>query len=172
MSVRYAGLGGSASQGFYFEIEGLEEVQNRIDLLADYLARDASVPMMEEVGHHVSEWMRQNVLSNFVQRTGALYNSIDYAVLSNDAGDVSLFAGPNDQTLPYTAIHEFGGTIYPIPPNTLLKFQIDGEWKAVRKVNMPARPYIRPAFTEHETEIVGIMEDYLYDAIASGAASI
>ena len=172
MSVRYAGLGGSASQGFYFEIEGLEEVQNRIDLLADYLTRDASVPMMEEVGQAVSEWMRQNVLSNFVQRTGALYASIDYAVLSNDAGDVSLFAGPNDQTLPYTAIHEFGGDIYPVRRKYLSWIGEDGNRRFAKHVRIPARPYIRPAFTDHEDQIVGIMEDYLYDAIAAGAASI
>ena len=183
MSIQYAGLGGSQKQGFYFQIEGLEEVQNRVDLLADFLTQDASVGMMNEVGENVAGWMRENVLENFVWRTGALYKSIDYAVLSNDAGDVSLFAGPNDQSLPYTAIHEFGGSIYPGSKGYLM-FEGEKGWRRIVKrrkdgtpgnpdhVVIPARPYIRPAFTEHENEITTIMEDYLYESIASGAASI
>lgn len=170
--IRYAGLGGTSNYGFYFAIEGLDEMQSRVDLIADYLTREASVQMMNEVGENVAEWMRQNVLANFTQRTGALYASIDFAVLSNDAGDVSLAVGPNDQSLLYTAIHEFGGDIYPVKKKYLSWVGDDGKRRFAKHVQIPDRPYIRPAFTDHENEIITIMEEYLYDAIAGSSASI
>ena len=178
MSAGFIGIGGTGSQPFSITIEGLDEVQNSINTLADYLTVNASVEMMQDVGEHVVTWMQDNIAKQFTKHpTGALMASIDYAVMSNDAGDVNLFAGPNDPSLEYTVIHEFGGDIYPAVGG-YLKFHGDRGWRTIKwngtpnHVHMPERSYIRPAFTEHEGEIVAIMEEYLYDAIASGAANL
>lgn len=46
-------------------------------------------------------------------------------------------------TAPYAAIHEFGGTILGKP---LLTFRgRSGAWVSVKKVKIPARPYMQPA---------------------------
>jgi len=177
MSEQFYAIGGTAENPFYVKIEGLEEVQNIIDQLADYLTTDAAVAMMQEVGDNVAEWMRGNINRQFVKHpTGTLRASIDSVVMSNDAGDVNVFVGPN-ANLPYTLIHEFGGDIYPAIGG-YLKFHGDLGWRTIKwngtpnHVHMPERSYIRPAFTEHEGEIVDIMEEHLYDAIASGAANL
>jgi HK97 gp10 family phage protein len=52
----------------------------------------------------------------------------------------------------YAKIHEFGGVIRPVKAKAL-KFQIDGKWIVTKKVTMPARPYLRPAVDEHQSEI-------------------
>ncbi|KKK78934.1 hypothetical protein LCGC14_2838550, partial [marine sediment metagenome] len=44
----------------------------------------------------------------------------------------------------YALIHEFGGRIVP-KKGKHLKFQVDGQWRSVEEVNIPARPYLRPA---------------------------
>lgn len=45
----------------------------------------------------------------------------------------------------YAAIHEFGGVIRPIN-GPFLVFEIDGQVIRARKVTIPARPYMRPAY--------------------------
>ncbi len=44
----------------------------------------------------------------------------------------------------YALIHELGGKIVP-KTAPKLKFQIGGSWVTVDEVNIPARPYLRPA---------------------------
>lgn len=60
----------------------------------------------------------------------------------------------------YAAIHEFGGTIHATTSRGLI-FQIDGRWIRVQSVEMPARPYLRPALDEHGPEILQIVYDNL-----------
>ena len=52
----------------------------------------------------------------------------------------------------YARIHEFGGVIRPRRASHLV-FQIDGQWVRTTQVNMPARPYMRPAADESVGEV-------------------
>lgn len=66
-------------------------------------------------------------------RSGALYESIDYAVAGNQA-----VVGSGK---PYAAIHQFGGTIVPKKADRLA-FRIGNRQIFAKKVTMPARPYV------------------------------
>ena len=53
----------------------------------------------------------------------------------------------------YAKIHEFGGTIVPRTKNYLRFRTYDGQWHAVKQVDIPARPYLRPAFVERSRNL-------------------
>lgn len=56
----------------------------------------------------------------------------------------------------YGPIHEFGGTIKP-KVGKYLKFQIAGQWKTVKQVVIPARPFLRPAIQKSQDNMVEII---------------
>ena len=154
------------------DIEGLDELQADLDTLSDELKNQTSVEMMTDVGLAVQGWMRDNVTLNFWRNpTGTLWASIYATTLSNENG-AACYVGPNDAQLPYTRIHEYGGDIYPVNAKWLSWVGTDGKRHFSKHVYIPARPYIRPAFDEHEDEILEIMKGDLYYAIAAGAAGL
>jgi phage gpG-like protein len=63
----------------------------------------------------------------------------------------------------YGRIHELGGEIRPKTAQ-YLKFQINGRWKSVRKVTMPARPFLRPAMEDNLDKFKGIFRRRLVEA--------
>lgn len=56
----------------------------------------------------------------------------------------------------YGPIHEFGGTIKP-KVGKYLKFQIAGQWKTVKQVVIPAKPFLRPAIQKSQDNMVEII---------------
>ena len=58
----------------------------------------------------------------------------------------------------YAPIHEFGGIIRPTTQE-YLKFQIGGQWKTVKQVVMPERPYLRPAIENNINKIGSIIKN-------------
>lgn len=161
-----------------FEIEGIEQVQARLDELADDLQEKASLEMVTRVGEHVRYWMQQNVLENFNLRTGNLFNSIFATVLTNNEG-AEVYVGPNTDAVPYAMIQNYGGRTSPhvIRPRGpwALHFQVNGEDVYASKVNhpgsvIPARPYVEPAYEEHQQEILDIMNQVLDEAISGELA--
>lgn len=164
----------AGEEGIYFEIEGIEEVQARLDELADDLQEKASVEMVTRVGEWVKFWMQQNVLQNFKLGTGKLFNSIFASVVTNDEG-AEVYVGPNVKDVPYALIQNFGGTTRPHMIEARnpwpLHFQKDGKDIYTRRVNhpgsvIPARPYMEPAYMDHQDEIIFIMNAVLDEAIA------
>ena len=161
-----------AGQPFQVEIEGIEEVQAELDTISDYLKNETSLGMMDDVGMALQQWMRENVTLNFTQNpTGTLWASIYYAALPNENG-AACFVGPDDAQLPYTAIHEYGVDIYPVNMKFLSWIGLDGKRHFSKHVYIPPRPYIRPAFEDHQEEIIEIMKGDIYYAIASSAAGL
>lgn len=75
--------------------------------------------------------------------TGRLRSSVGWVKLSDKTVAVGVF------NLVYAAIHEFGGVIKPKTGNYLRFKTKDGQWRTVKEVTMPARPYVRPAFHEN-----------------------
>ena len=76
-------------------------------------------------------------------RTGTLEGSISIAEFAHpDGKGFSGLWGSKD--VRYALIHELGGKIVP-KSAPKLKFQISGSWVTVNEVNIPARPYLRPA---------------------------
>lgn len=94
-------------------------------------------------------------------QTGLLRRSINDQY---DEGDHELkgIVGTNKRTVPYAAIHEFGGTTKPHVIDArrakVLRFQMGGETVFRRKVNhpgstMPERSYLRRALRELAPDI-------------------
>lgn len=65
---------------------------------------------------------------------------------------------------PGAFIHEFGGTILPVTTE-YLHFTVDGAEIFTHEVNMPARPYMRPAIDDTRAEIARAVTDVLRDTI-------
>lgn len=57
----------------------------------------------------------------------------------------------------YAAIHEFGGEIKAKNVKFLRFRTFDGAWHSVKKVTMPARPYLRPAAAKEQPRIADMM---------------
>lgn len=64
----------------------------------------------------------------------------------------------------YAAIHEYGGIIRPTQSD-FLRFQIGGQWKAVKQVVMPERPYLRPAIEQNINKIEEIIKDAIFNKV-------
>ena len=68
-------------------------------------------------------------------------------------GRVAVRIGTN---LEYAAIHEFGGIIRPRNAPRLV-FQVEpGVWRTATQVEIPARPYLRPAADSKRTEALTV----------------
>ncbi len=92
--------------------------------------------MTEAVEHAIQNHTWQNVSS-------VLEGSIKVAEKAHRVGTgISGLWGSLD--VRYALIHELGGKIVP-KTAPKLKFQIGGSWVTVDEVNIPARPYLRPA---------------------------
>jgi len=77
-------------------------------------------------------------------QTGALTGSIQ--IVSYAAPEGTYVAGQwGSVDLKYALIHELGGTIVPVRAKALAIPQPDGSVRFVKKVTIPARPYLRPA---------------------------
>ncbi len=61
----------------------------------------------------------------------------------------------------YAAIQEFGGTIVPKSKPYLVFKTKDGAWHSVKSVEIPAHPYLRPAFDENKDKTVKEVGDAL-----------
>lgn len=86
--------------------------------------------------------------------TGNLINSINVQTASQSETYAEVKIGTGVE---YAAIHEFGGVILPVRAK-LLSWVDNGVRIFARMVQIPARPYMRPAVDEHESEIQGAVE--------------
>lgn len=68
--------------------------------------------------------------------------------------------------LVYAAIQEFGGIITTKTADWLVFKTADGAWHSVKSVQIPAQPYIRPAFDEKQDACVQEISDALDVMIA------
>lgn len=83
-------------------------------------------------------------------RTGTLRRSIHMETTKRTRDEVEVAVGTD---LEYAAIHEFGGTITPKTAKKL-HFFVDGEEVFADEVQIPARPYLRPALDENKDKVV------------------
>jgi phage gpG-like protein len=108
----------------------------------------------------VEFWAKRNASSGrpgLNVDTGNLVNSIS----SNEARKSATYAEVEIGTgVEYAAIHEFGGIIHPKAAKMLSWVQ-DNVRIFAKMVQIPARPYLRPAMDEHETDILAAIETSL-----------
>jgi phage gpG-like protein len=82
--------------------------------------------------------------------TGALVNSIQVFDGESSETRAEVEVGP---TVEYGAIHEFGGVIMPVFAK-MLSWVDNGVRIFAKMVQIPARPYMRPAVDEHQEDIL------------------
>ena len=107
-------------------------------------------------GQTLENYAKINVEKTFSGKStggAGLGGSIQMVVSKAAETKVEVDVGP---TVIYGRIHEFGGIIRPVTAK-FLHFIIDGIEIFTKLVQIPARPYLRPAFDEHKDEIVDAM---------------
>jgi len=89
--------------------------------------------------------------------TGRLKNAIDGAVIKKDDQVIGEVAARTD----YAAYVEFGtGTLVDVPAG-LEEYAIQYKGKGVKQVNLPAKPFLFPAFTKQIAELPKEIEKQL-----------
>jgi HK97 gp10 family phage protein len=91
-------------------------------------------------------------------KTGTLKRSITHETKEKSHERVVVAVGTN---LIYAGILEFGGTIESKSGGYLVFKTDDGEWHSVSSVQIPARPYLRPALDQNKAKIVKEIGDAL-----------
>ena len=122
------------------------------DLLKKY--RNGLVKGVRESMFVAEQWSKQSFgkPGHLQSRTGNLRRSINTVVEDNGKSVVGIIG----TAVTYGPIHETGGTIKPIK-GKYLKFAIGGNWKSVRQVKIPARPYLEPSLTQNQGKIRDII---------------
>ena len=167
----------STGEPITFTLEGIEEVQNELNQISEDLRAKASLEMVTQVGDLALYYMRQNVLRNGLLKSGALFRSIYATVMTNDEG-AEVYVGPNTEKIPYAMIHEYGGIIpaHWVAPKTkkALHWETDGtdffskgHMVGIKKqIIIKERPYIAPAFDDHQEEILEKMTEIFNEYLA------
>lgn len=143
------------------DLEGTEELQKKLSKLSQAAATSIAKDAVDEGAAVIVFNAQLNARDVFSDRQrGQLRNSIrsESKIVGNGA---EAEIGPH---VIYGRIQELGGTIRPIR-GQFLKFQIDGEWKQVKQVTIPARPYLRPAVEDHIDQISEVMREAIADGI-------
>jgi len=101
------------------------------------------------------EGWKPTVLGNKpLMGSGALMNSAQVSSQSDVHVEVTVGQG-----LPYTYIHQFGGTIT-AKKAPYLKFKMGDQWVSKKSVTIPARRYVRIQ-DEDRDQILSILSDYI-----------
>lgn len=168
-----------------FELEGIEKVQAELDTLAQDLREEAELEMVQRVGDAVKFWMQQNILAQGLLKTGALFRSVFATAMTNDEGAV-VYVGPNTDDVPYAMIQNYGGIVpaHWVAPKGKPEgadalhwtqggkdFFSKGHYVGVKNpIVITAKPYVEPAFADHQEEILDIMTEVINEAIAEEIA--
>lgn len=123
------------------EVIGEAELQGKFDALLALGTSDELTDAMMRGGTILEAQVKRNIRKQGLVDTGNLRSSVAVAKLA--AGLVAVFTN-----VVYAAIHEFGG--------------LAGRG---RSVNIPARPYFRPAIDEARNDITDAVGDVLIGLI-------
>lgn len=109
-------------------------------------------------GQTVEGHAKVNVMNTFVNVTGNLAGSIQTTVQSETSDRVVVEVGP---TAIYGRIQELGGTIKPLTAKKLHWVNESGQHRTAFEVTLPARPYLKPALEDNESEVINSMSEVL-----------
>lgn len=117
--------------------------------------------MMSKVSGAIRKDVRDKNLKGGVlkKQEGLLLKSIKYKAKTDFTATIS--SGTS-----YSSTHEMGKSILP-KNKKYLTFQVDGEWKKVRNINIPQRQFLWPVIDEYfqTKKAEKIMDDVLDEAL-------
>lgn len=103
------------------------------------------------VAHYIEAQAKINIERTFSRKSvGNLANSFAVETAQKTETRVMVDVGP---TAIYGRIQELGGIIKPVTARMLSWIGDDGQRIFAKMVQIPARPYLRPAVDEHMTRI-------------------
>lgn len=156
-------------------IEGFtESFESRGDAVIARLKAEMQAETINLLAYVEDEKLSGQVLH---QRSGALKRS-GYTAFENSedeiAGILGFGSGPSSSanTVPYAAIHEYGGTIHvPAVAGKLMVFEKAGQTIFTTRhvafdVQMPARPYLEPSIDENREAILGRLQTAVNEELA------
>jgi HK97 gp10 family phage protein len=103
-------------------------------------------------GSVIETHAKLNVKKNFNQLTGNLAASIVVNVVKSEANRVVVEVGPSN--VEYARLQEMGGVVKARHVKALHWVDEAGGHHVAKAVTIPARPYLRPAVEENESEIM------------------
>jgi phage gpG-like protein len=89
-------------------------------------------------------------------KSGALRRSITSTITERS----KFLVGSVGSNLIYAPVHEFGATIH-AKKSPFLKFKIGARWFSMKKVTIPARPYLYPTIVENSRQFNEIVSGQL-----------
>lgn len=110
---------------------------------------------VEKTGPNGEAWPENRNKSSTLYASGALHDSIDYAI---GLGDFTL-----GSPLIYAAIHHFGGVIKPKTAK-VLRFMAGNKAVYAKSVTMPARPYLGIS-PDNAEEIESVVGDFVQELL-------
>lgn len=119
-------------------------------------AQEQVIKALEEIGLLAEGYAKVNITEQKAVDTGNLRNSISHKVVADDR---SVYIGTNVEYAPYI---EFGTGIYAEQGGrqTPWAYQdTEGNWHKTK--GQKARPYLRPAASDHSEEYMQVLEDNL-----------
>jgi HK97 gp10 family phage protein len=129
------------------KIEGMDEFISDLNKLSKVVRSEVSLDALEAGAQVIVAYAEDNARNKLNKHpTGNLVNSIGVrregkTVLAGVFGVV------------YAKIHEFGGVIKARNAKRLVFMGADGHLISKKSVNIPARPYLRPAVDNHMADI-------------------
>ena len=121
---------------------------NRID---EAVRGEAAKQALQAGAHVVEAKAKVNLSNHGLHKTGRLINSVEVF----DVTPTQAMVG--SRGVIYAPVHEFGTVIRAKRAKFLSWVGEDGKRRFAKKVRIPARPWLRPAFEESKGELVNVM---------------
>ena len=145
----------------------MADIKNMPQLLRKLSAMSAAVAT-QVVGDALTagaQLIVNDAKENAPYLSGTLMRSIHSSEPFTNSGRWEMRIGTN---IEYARIHEYGGTIK-AKDKPLLAFRIGGKLILTKSVQMPARPYLRPAFDSQKDAVVVEVGEALADLVRASA---
>ena len=135
-------------------IKGLDKVYKDFNKLSKEVHKKVGL-VTRENAKEISANARKNARAKGIWDLGDLVGNISYEKV-NDTFNYKIFAREK-----YSAYLEFGTGGMVKVPNELIKIASEFIGKGVKEINLPARPYLYPAFVKGRQQFLEDLEDLL-----------
>lgn len=152
-----------------FVIVGQKELRGRLDRAAKQTRSSARAGMQEAV-LLVASTAKQGYLSGpRPGRLGVVTGRLRSSIATEVKGSGAVLQGIVGSNVKYARIHELGGTILPKTARYLKFFyEAAGHWVTLRRVEMPARPFLSTALRDKAKEVGRLIGGKVFGLLQKG----
>lgn len=142
------------SKKLRFEITNIKQFRAKLKAVDDQVRGTVLLTGAQAGAFAAIGFIKLNMDKVLARRSGNLIGSVTIDEKYSSAHRAWVTFGPHTV---YAAIHEFGGIIRPTN-GPYLVFEVDGQLIFTKVVQMPARPYLRPAMEDHQNDIIDTLK--------------